>query len=364
MDDRLTYEEFKSAIPTMKKWGLKIDDPREQFDIIDVNGGGYLLFDEFSHYAIKFSLDLEDDVDDDYEGDKEKNDDDDDDNNEEGGEDEDFLEDDLDGYDKHAYEDVTNNNKQIQSIIKKLNIPYSTSFDTKKNVDKLTHNNILRQMRRLQNMVIYTDYDVAITTKDRVYILVKNETTFFEYKNGMEETYFLSVSMSFKQFLTNISSIPENVPSIIKTIYGVMRRSIIIHSNNITNHIKSFNNTHKSSVSKINNKIKTLQDVINNYKPLLQKLSREEKLSKTQLQKLSNNKHKNTYIYMNKLQEMENKIETIRLKKKDISQTMNNIRTEIDYIRLISDEIYHNNVLLSHCFLRNQERLKSLLESL
>lgn len=29
MDDRLNYEEFKNAIPIMKKWGVKIDDPRE-----------------------------------------------------------------------------------------------------------------------------------------------------------------------------------------------------------------------------------------------------------------------------------------------------------------------------------------------
>lgn len=34
---------------------------QEEFESIDENGGGYILFDEFSHWAIKKALDLEDD---------------------------------------------------------------------------------------------------------------------------------------------------------------------------------------------------------------------------------------------------------------------------------------------------------------
>ncbi len=48
----------------LKKWGVNIKDPKSEFKSIDKNGGGVVLFDEFSHYCITKSLDLENDGDD------------------------------------------------------------------------------------------------------------------------------------------------------------------------------------------------------------------------------------------------------------------------------------------------------------
>ena len=47
----------------MERWGVKIPDPKAIFNLIDKNGSGFILFDEFSENAIKASLDLEDDED-------------------------------------------------------------------------------------------------------------------------------------------------------------------------------------------------------------------------------------------------------------------------------------------------------------
>jgi Ca2+-binding EF-hand superfamily protein len=60
-DRRINMEEFKSAIPMMETWGVKIDDAEKTFQAIDTNGGGQILFDEFSDWAIKKGLDVEDD---------------------------------------------------------------------------------------------------------------------------------------------------------------------------------------------------------------------------------------------------------------------------------------------------------------
>jgi Ca2+-binding EF-hand superfamily protein len=61
-DDRnVTLSEFKQAVPLLGKWGVKVTEPEKTFKEIDTNGGGVILFDEFSHWAIKKSLDLEDD---------------------------------------------------------------------------------------------------------------------------------------------------------------------------------------------------------------------------------------------------------------------------------------------------------------
>lgn len=62
-DHKISLEEFKMAVPKMAEWGVKISDPKAEFEKIDTNHGGSILFDEFCHYAIAKELDLEDDDD-------------------------------------------------------------------------------------------------------------------------------------------------------------------------------------------------------------------------------------------------------------------------------------------------------------
>mmetsp|Transcript_125903 Transcript_125903/g.187928 ORF Transcript_125903/g.187928 Transcript_125903/m.187928 type:complete len:177 (-) Transcript_125903:24-554(-) len=62
-DHRIDLKEFKEALPKIESWGFKVEDPEAEFAIIDANGGGQILFDEFSHWAIQKGLDLEDDDD-------------------------------------------------------------------------------------------------------------------------------------------------------------------------------------------------------------------------------------------------------------------------------------------------------------
>ena len=60
-DHQINLDEFKKALPTMEKWGLKINNPEEEFKKIDKNNGGTISFAEFCSYAIEKSLDLETD---------------------------------------------------------------------------------------------------------------------------------------------------------------------------------------------------------------------------------------------------------------------------------------------------------------
>ena len=60
---KVDINEFKQAIPTLEKWGIKVTDPVSEFKKIDKNGGGSIMFDEFCEYAIQKNLDLEDDDD-------------------------------------------------------------------------------------------------------------------------------------------------------------------------------------------------------------------------------------------------------------------------------------------------------------
>ena len=64
-DRRIDVTEFKKGLEFVAKWGVKIaeDQVDTEFGKIDTNGGGFILFDEFSTWAISKALDLEEDDD-------------------------------------------------------------------------------------------------------------------------------------------------------------------------------------------------------------------------------------------------------------------------------------------------------------
>jgi Ca2+-binding EF-hand superfamily protein len=52
-DRRITYDEFQTSVPQLvQQFGITVDDPKATFDAMDVNGGGMVLFDEFSQWAM------------------------------------------------------------------------------------------------------------------------------------------------------------------------------------------------------------------------------------------------------------------------------------------------------------------------
>jgi len=62
-DKRVDLDEFKAAQEQIEVWVGPIADIEEEFNSIDTNGGGHILFDEFAAWAINKNLDLEDDED-------------------------------------------------------------------------------------------------------------------------------------------------------------------------------------------------------------------------------------------------------------------------------------------------------------
>jgi Ca2+-binding EF-hand superfamily protein len=63
-DNRISKEEFcsKSVKAAIEKWVGPVGDLAAEFDKIDANGGGQILFNEFVDWALEKNLDLEDDV--------------------------------------------------------------------------------------------------------------------------------------------------------------------------------------------------------------------------------------------------------------------------------------------------------------
>ena len=64
-DRRINHSEFMSAKPMLEKWGIDMSNPEKQWKAADKDGSGQILFTEFSDWAIKRNLDLDDDDDDD-----------------------------------------------------------------------------------------------------------------------------------------------------------------------------------------------------------------------------------------------------------------------------------------------------------
>ena len=51
-DRRVGMDEFSCAIPKMEDWGIDMSDPQAQWAKCDINGGGFVLYDEFVQWAI------------------------------------------------------------------------------------------------------------------------------------------------------------------------------------------------------------------------------------------------------------------------------------------------------------------------
>jgi len=65
-DHRISKEEFcnEDLKPVIEKWtGEEIEDMEAEFDSIDTNEGGMILFQEFTNWAFSKNFDLEDDID-------------------------------------------------------------------------------------------------------------------------------------------------------------------------------------------------------------------------------------------------------------------------------------------------------------
>eukprot|EP00343_Euplotes_focardii_P008302 CAMPEP_0205822480 /NCGR_PEP_ID=MMETSP0206-20130828/12672_1 /ASSEMBLY_ACC=CAM_ASM_000279 /TAXON_ID=36767 /ORGANISM="Euplotes focardii, Strain TN1" /LENGTH=73 /DNA_ID=CAMNT_0053118781 /DNA_START=60 /DNA_END=281 /DNA_ORIENTATION=+ len=58
-DRRISKKEFARAAGLVESWGVTVDDPDATFHSIDTNGGGKILFDEFSHWALHEHLKLD-----------------------------------------------------------------------------------------------------------------------------------------------------------------------------------------------------------------------------------------------------------------------------------------------------------------
>ena len=60
-DFKVDIKEFKKALPTLQKWGVKVSEAEGEFKKLDRNNSGSIMFDEFCEFAIQKKLDLEDD---------------------------------------------------------------------------------------------------------------------------------------------------------------------------------------------------------------------------------------------------------------------------------------------------------------
>ena len=58
-DRRIDLDEFTKGVPLFATWGVIVVDPAAEFAELDTDGGGRVLFDEFSGWALKRGLDMD-----------------------------------------------------------------------------------------------------------------------------------------------------------------------------------------------------------------------------------------------------------------------------------------------------------------
>jgi Ca2+-binding EF-hand superfamily protein len=55
-DRRISFDEFQKALPKLSEWGVQVEDAQGEFNKIDTNGGGQVLFEEFTDWGLKKAL--------------------------------------------------------------------------------------------------------------------------------------------------------------------------------------------------------------------------------------------------------------------------------------------------------------------
>lgn len=70
-DQKISKTEFVHGAATLAGWGVDMTDLEQRWKECDSDDHGQVLFDEFCQWAIKHSIDLEDDDDDDDDTDEE-----------------------------------------------------------------------------------------------------------------------------------------------------------------------------------------------------------------------------------------------------------------------------------------------------
>jgi len=60
-DGRIDFKEFKKGLDHMKEWGVTVEDPKAEFNAIDENDGGYVLFGEFCAWGMEKGLNYDSD---------------------------------------------------------------------------------------------------------------------------------------------------------------------------------------------------------------------------------------------------------------------------------------------------------------
>ena len=66
VDRKIDIEEFKNSVPELRKWGIELapDQVVAEFEAVDIDHSGAVMFEEFICWALEKKLDLEDDDDD------------------------------------------------------------------------------------------------------------------------------------------------------------------------------------------------------------------------------------------------------------------------------------------------------------
>merc|ERR1719373_487505 len=52
-DHRIDFSEFSAGLQLLAQWGVTVENAEEEFQKIDENGGGQILFEEFCSWALQ-----------------------------------------------------------------------------------------------------------------------------------------------------------------------------------------------------------------------------------------------------------------------------------------------------------------------
>lgn len=264
--------------------------------------------------------------------------------------------------------EVTKYTPNIQEKIESnYNAPVELNSTNSKEINNLI--NIMRQLKRLKFCVQNVDYKITIFYKDYLCSLhIDNSIDCYKITNFLEHKRKIIVTIDLEHFYKHLEkNLETDITCIRQGIYKILRKNQITNKNNLQKLLKLQLNMDINNVL-ILEKTSEYENNINNLNILLEKTIHAEKEKLFKIDEI-NKKYekeegiKGLHVDIEKshiLKKEESELNEIIGTKKEIINTIQLVKNNLENINLQVDQIYFDNTIMLHKVLRNFDELTKI----
>ena len=263
-------------------------------------------------------------------------------------------------YDTMVYEEISGKGP-IVDIINKVYKP----IDERTTKPTVSLRKTFLQLERMNKIIEHIDYEICRINTDYIFVTTKGIIEYYQFKNNIDENTFYIV-INLEDLLQDLDHLHKEVPIVLTHIHRILKRGITIHSKTISKQVRHIKDNTSDILSRINKREKYLQNIIGDFRILLDRLNREENniFAQFKINERITGSMSNEINAMFKSKDYQNKLHQISSTKQEITFNIIKLQKDLDNLFIVSDSVLYDNILLSHTYTANQNNLNNLLNDM